>query len=222
MWGSARAHGSWCRAQGGLAPPCVLGAGRGRQGSGRRVQQARSSQLRREGAEAAAAAAGAAVRVRPLPARAGMSLIPSRREGGSAPGIVLPAQLHGSARCARQPVSWALASPDLPWGVPSRGWWLPDQASPVLEEARKGLRALCRASRPATLQSHLSGPFAPSTALPAERHFPAWLCMPNAVLMPRCPGDTSLPSSSSPLPPTSPHSLPTCPRHPCPSPAGPG
>ena len=90
------------------------------------------------GAEAAAAAAGAAVWARPLPARAGLSLIPSGQEGGNAPGITLPAQLHGSARRAGRPVSRALVSPGLPQGVPSRGWRLPGQASPSAEGGREG------------------------------------------------------------------------------------
>lgn len=76
---------------------------------------------------------GAAMWARPLPARAGLSLIPSRWEGGKAPGIMLSAQLHDSACCARQPVSRALVSPGLLWGVPLRGWWLADHSSTCIE-----------------------------------------------------------------------------------------
>lgn len=90
------------------------------------------------GAEAAAAAAGAAVWARLLPARAGLSLIPSGWEGGNAPGITLPAQLRCSSHHARRPVSRVLASPGLLWGVPLRHWWLPCQAKPCAEGGREG------------------------------------------------------------------------------------
>lgn len=89
----------------------------------------------------------------------------------------------------------------------------------MLKEAGKGLRALRRALRPVTLHGHHSSPFGPGAALPAGWHFLAWLWMPDAVTAARCPGDTSLPSSSPPLPPTEPPSfLPTCPGYPCPGP----
>ena len=103
------------------------------------------------GAKAAAAATGASVWARLLPARARLSLIPSRREGQNAPGIALPApgialpaQLHGSARRARRPVSRVLVSPGLLRDVPSRGSWVPAQGSPRAEGGREGAEGSAR------------------------------------------------------------------------------
>ena len=91
----------------------------------------------------------------------------------------------------------------------------------MLKEAGRGLRALHRALSPAALCSHPSSHFGPGAALPAGWHCPAWLWMPDGVMVAvaSCPGDMSLPSSCPPLPLTQPPcSLPTCPGHPCPSP----
>lgn len=102
---------------------------------------------------------------------------------------------------------------------PLKMGWLP-----ILKEVGKGLRALHRTSRQVMLCSCLSSPFNPYAALPAEWHFPAWLCMPDAVtghrgyilslLIPHLP----LQSPSGQMPqgtPALPARCPPAPRLPC-------
>lgn len=159
-WGSMRAHGSWHRAQEGLSQPCALGAGWGGHGSGRRGAAGREHPDA-PGAQAAAAAAGAAMWARPLPATAGLSLIPPRREGGRE-GTRLPSRcllsctpllaVPGGRLAGRwRPLAWRGVSP------PGAGGSLTTPA-PVLKVAGKGLRAPRRASRPAPYHSRLSSP----------------------------------------------------------------